>query len=64
MVEPYHEYHSQSFSHRRKLLDMYGDSLKYVNSLLSRKYGSEARRVPAHMPHMIDRDIVEEMQQT
>lgn len=43
---------------------MYGDSLKYVNALLTKKFGPESRRVPAHMPHMIDKDIVNEMQQT
>ena len=41
---------------------MYGDSLKYVNALLTVKFGSESRRVPAHMPHMIDKDVVEELQ--
>lgn len=45
----------------RKLLDMYGDSLKFANSLFNSAFGSAARKVPAHMPHMIDRDTVQEL---
>jgi len=43
---------------------MYGSSLKFVNSLLNKKFGSAPRRVPAHMPHMIDRNILQELQDT
>ena len=43
-------------------MDIYGDSLRFVNKLLTRAYGHEARKVPAHMPHMINRDIMEELQ--
>lgn len=43
---------------------MYGDSLKFVNGLLTVKFGPESRRVPSHMPHMIDKELVEEMQNT
>ena len=49
---------------RRRLLesgDTFGDSLRYVTKFLNGAYGSEARKVPAHMPHMIDRDVVAEM---
>eukprot|EP01116_Phalansterium_solitarium_P014565 TRINITY_DN3229_c0_g1_i1.p2 TRINITY_DN3229_c0_g1~~TRINITY_DN3229_c0_g1_i1.p2 ORF type:complete len:1966 (-),score=685.19 TRINITY_DN3229_c0_g1_i1:6465-12362(-) len=46
----------------RRLLDMYGDSLKFVNSLMTAEFGAAARKVPAHMPHYIDRDIVEALQ--
>lgn len=45
----------------RKLLDMYGDSLKFVNTLLTREFGSSARKVPAHMPHLIDVDMVNQL---
>jgi hypothetical protein len=45
----------------RKLLDMYGDSLKFANSLFNSAFGSAPRKVPAHMPHMIDRDTVQEL---
>ena len=43
-------------------IDTFGESLKYVNRLYSRKYGSEARKVPAHMPHFIDTRIMRELQ--
>mmetsp|Transcript_29765 Transcript_29765/g.41873 ORF Transcript_29765/g.41873 Transcript_29765/m.41873 type:complete len:1134 (-) Transcript_29765:66-3467(-) len=46
----------------RRLLDMYGDSLKWVNRLLNEEFGSSSRKVPAHMPHFIDKKIVEQMQ--
>ncbi|EFC50785.1 N-acetylglucosamine-1-phosphate transferase [Naegleria gruberi] len=46
----------------RKLLDKFGDSLIHVNKLLNREYGRASRKVPAHMPHMIDRDIMFELQ--
>eukprot|EP00759_Apiculatamorpha_spiralis_P029324 PhF_6_TR31510/c0_g1_i2/m.46426/K08239/GNPTAB; UDP-N-acetylglucosamine-lysosomal-enzyme len=49
------------FSTRRKLLDMFGDSLKFVNAKLTRRFGSAARKVPAHMPHLIDRDVMNEV---
>jgi hypothetical protein len=48
--------------HRRKLLDTFGDSLKYVNQLYNRHFQTTSRRVPAHMPHFIDRHIEEELQ--
>ena len=43
-------------------IDTFGESLKYVNRLYSRKYGSEARKVPAHMPHFIDTRIMRNLQ--
>jgi UDP-N-acetylglucosamine-lysosomal-enzyme len=46
----------------RRLLDMYGDSLKHVNKLFNHAFGPSARKVPAHMPHMIDKSIMEELQ--
>lgn len=56
------EYHrSQGFS-RRRLLDMYGDSLKYVNKLMNEAFGPAARKVIAHMPHMIDKNIMTKLQ--
>ena len=47
---------------RRRLLDTYSGSLVHVNRLYSRDFGSEARKVPAHVPHMINRVLAEEMQ--
>ena len=47
----------------RRLMDVYGDSLRFVNKMLNRAYGYEARKVPAHMPHMVNKEIMEELQQ-
>lgn len=46
----------------RKLLDTFADSLKHVNKLYNQLYGFAPRKVPAHMPHLIDRDIMSELQ--
>lgn len=43
-------------------MDAYADSLRYVNRLLNKKYGYEARKVPAHMPHMINKEIMQDLQ--
>ncbi len=47
---------------RRLEEDTYAQSLIHVNRLYTKRFGSEARKVPAHLPHMIDRDSVQEMQ--
>lgn len=47
---------------QRKLLDTFADSLRYVNRLYNQIYGYSARKVPAHMPHLIDRSIMTDMQ--
>jgi hypothetical protein len=44
-------------------LDTYAESLLYVNKIYNVAYGFERRRVPAHMPHLIDRRVVNNMQQ-
>ncbi|KAM9328718.1 N-acetylglucosamine-1-phosphotransferase subunits alpha/beta isoform 2-T2 [Pholidichthys leucotaenia] len=46
----------------RKLQDTFADSLRYVNKLLNSQFGFTSRKVPAHMPHMIDRLIMQELQ--
>lgn len=48
-------------STQRRLLDLFGDSLKHTNMLLNRKFKSTSRRVPAHMVHLIDRDVMSEL---
>lgn len=54
---------AESGYHRgRKLLDAFGDSLRYVSKIYNRKYGTSKRRVPAHMPHFIDGSIMRELQ--
>ena len=39
----------------RKLLDTYAESLINVHRLYNREFGTENRKVPAHVPHFIDR---------
>lgn len=49
---------------RRKLLDAYGDSLRFVNKLYNLKFQRMQRKVPAHMPHYLDKAILNAMQAT
>ncbi|PVD33947.1 hypothetical protein C0Q70_05209 [Pomacea canaliculata] len=46
----------------RKLMDTFGDSLRHVNRLYNKQFGFASRKVPAHMPHMIDKNIMAELQ--
>ncbi|KAM8780086.1 N-acetylglucosamine-1-phosphotransferase subunits alpha/beta isoform 2-T2 [Rhynchonycteris naso] len=46
----------------RQLKDTFADSLRYVNKILNSKFGFTSRKVPAHMPHMIDRTVMQELQ--
>jgi UDP-N-acetylglucosamine-lysosomal-enzyme len=48
---------------KRKILDTFADSLRYVNRLFNQIYGYMARKVPAHMPHYIDREIMSNLQE-
>lgn len=48
----------------RRLQDTFANSLRYVNKLLNGEFGFTSRKVPAHMPHMIDRLIMQELQDT
>lgn len=58
--------HSQEFTNYhapgRKLMDTFADSLLHVHRIYNRKFGYMGRKVPAHMPHMIDLKIMEELQ--
>ena len=57
-----HSYHEKGMGQRRRLEDTYASSLLYVNRLLNNEFGPENRKVPAHMPHLIDIDTMNEMQ--
>lgn len=48
---------------RRHLLDMFAESLLHVNRLFNSEYGYQARRVPAHMPHFINKGVMESLQE-
>nr|XP_057934374.1 N-acetylglucosamine-1-phosphotransferase subunits alpha/beta-like [Doryrhamphus excisus] len=57
-------YDAESDAASRKLRDTFADSLRHVNKLLNRQFGFASRKVPAHMPHMIDRLVMQELQDT
>ncbi|BFZ05151.1 hypothetical protein BsWGS_08190 [Bradybaena similaris] len=46
----------------RQLLDTFGDSLRHVNRIYNKEFGITSRKVPGHMPHMIDKNIMQELQ--
>lgn len=58
--------HSQEFENyhapSRKLMDTFADSLLHVHRIYNHKFGYMGRKVPAHMPHMIDVKVMEELQ--
>ncbi|XP_059834509.1 N-acetylglucosamine-1-phosphotransferase subunits alpha/beta isoform X1 [Hypanus sabinus] len=62
MLEKASAYYTDGKQMRRKLQDTFADSLRYVNKLLNTKFGFTSRKVPAHMPHMIDRIIMSDLQ--
>lgn len=57
-------YETDGAATARRLQDTFADSLRYVNKLLNGQFGFTSRKVPAHMPHMIDRLIMQELQDT
>ena len=40
-----------------------GDSLVHVSMLYHKRFGAMTRKAPAHMPHMIDRDVMATLQE-
>ena len=56
--------HLQSNKLRRKLLDTFADSLRYVNRIYNKIFGRETRSVPAHMPHYLKKSIISELHST
>ncbi|XP_076277614.1 N-acetylglucosamine-1-phosphate transferase subunits alpha and beta isoform X1 [Lasioglossum baleicum] len=54
--------YSDQWKLRTRQLDTYAESLLYVNKIFNTAYRFERRRVPAHMPHLIDKWIVADMQ--
>ncbi len=43
-------------------MDTFAESLRHVNKVYNRAFGFLPRKVPGHMSHMIDRNIMEELQ--
>ncbi|TSK13552.1 N-acetylglucosamine-1-phosphotransferase subunits alpha/beta [Bagarius yarrelli] len=58
------QYQTDGAATSRRLQDTFADSLRHVNKLLNGRFGFISRKVPAHMPHMIDRFIMQELQDT
>ena len=48
-------------SWKNPALDIYGNSLLYTNRQFNMAYGHNARKVIAHMPHLIDLDTISSM---
>ena len=46
---------------KRRLLDTFGDSLRHVNKIYNKEFGFTPRKVPGHMPHFVDRLIMDEL---
>ncbi|XP_064599893.1 N-acetylglucosamine-1-phosphotransferase subunits alpha/beta-like [Liolophura sinensis] len=42
-------------------LSQFADSLRHVNKIYNKVFGYSARKVPSHMPHMIDKHIMTEL---
>lgn len=61
IVWPWEMTHISSDPMRRKLLDEFADSIRFVASLYNTHFGRIQRKVIAHMPHLIDKDIFKEM---
>ncbi|KAJ8374043.1 hypothetical protein SKAU_G00046230 [Synaphobranchus kaupii] len=55
-------YQADSAAAGRRLHDTFADSLRHVNKLLNGQFGFTSRKVPAHMPHMIDRLVMQGLQ--
>lgn len=45
-----------------EMTDTFADSLRHVNRLYTKVYGHATRKVPSHMPHFIQRDVMVELQ--
>lgn len=52
----------ESVPKNRALLDTFASSLHHVSRTYNRYYGYTARKVPAHMPHMINKQVMTHMQ--
>ncbi|XP_054272957.1 N-acetylglucosamine-1-phosphotransferase subunits alpha/beta [Macrosteles quadrilineatus] len=61
VAERFYAFQPEINSLKRKL-DTFAESLLHVNSLLNKRYGYKARKVPSHMPHLIDKHIMSDLQ--
>lgn len=61
IAESFYAFQPDLVSLQRKL-DTFAESLLHVNALLNKRYGYKARKVPSHMPHLIDKNIMSNLQ--
>ncbi|XP_033222982.1 N-acetylglucosamine-1-phosphotransferase subunits alpha/beta [Belonocnema kinseyi] len=54
--------YADQLKRKPRQLDTYAESLLYVNRIYNLAYGFQRRRVPAHMPHLLDKWIINDMQ--
>lgn len=54
--------YADQWKRKSRQLDTYAESLLYVNRIYNAAYKFERRRVPAHMPHLLDKLIINDMQ--
>ena len=47
---------------KNRVLDMFAESLLYVHKLYNKVFGVSQRKVLAHMPHLINKKIMEDLQ--
>lgn len=50
-------------AHGRRLADFYAESLVATNRLVTAAFGKRSRKVPSHMPHMIDTKAMTKVQE-
>jgi hypothetical protein len=62
MVKMYDAQQYDISSPGKKPRDTFAESLLYVNRLYNKEFGFEPRKVPAHMPHLIDINVMEHLQ--
>lgn len=56
------EQSEQSEQPGRSLRDMYAESLVHTNMLLTQLFEYEDRKVPAHMPHFLNREVLQQIE--
>ncbi len=50
---------SSSDQKPKSMIDSYGESLLHVNRLFSKNFGHSRREVPSHIPHFVDKSVLE-----
>uniref|UniRef100_T1K857 LNR domain-containing protein n=1 Tax=Tetranychus urticae TaxID=32264 RepID=T1K857_TETUR len=64
LIANYEKYSTLGYgfkSTQRQLLDIFSDSIKHVNYLYNQVFGIKARRIIAHSPILLEKEIIERM---